>query len=68
MAQRYKYGVRPETEACANCEHFRQHYILDSMGRWEGFIPITEGHCIFRRVKNRKVYDCCEHFEKERGE
>ncbi len=39
MAQRYKYGVRPETEACANCEHFRQHYILDSMGRWEGFIP-----------------------------
>ncbi len=57
-----KYGVEPETEACANCKHFYQHYIWIRCG----YEPIASGHCTYPRVKDRKVYDCCEHFEREK--
>jgi recombinational DNA repair protein (RecF pathway) len=63
MAMRYKYGIGPETEACANCEHFYQHYIWTRYG----YESIAAGHCVYPRVKSRKIYDCYEYFEKERS-
>ncbi len=48
-------GVTPETECCANCEHFRQHYDKDG-----GLI--FAGHCCYPRMKPRKPYNTCKHF------
>lgn len=48
--------VTLETECCANCEHFHQHY------RKDGF-PIFAGHCCYPRMKNRKPDDTCKHFK-----
>jgi len=42
-------GVTPETECCANCEHFRQHYDKDG-----GLI--FAGHCCYPRMKPREPY------------
>lgn len=48
--------MKPSTEACANCEHFVMHY------RKDGY-PLYGGHCVYPRVKDRKVFDVCEHFQ-----
>lgn len=64
MTQSYQCGIEPETEACANCKHFYQHYILS----WAGFDPLEQGHCCYPRLKNRRVTDCCEHFERAKKE
>ena len=62
MAQGYRYGIGPETEACANCKYFIQHYILS----WAGFDPLEWGHCTCPRLKNRKIFDCCDRFERKK--
>ena len=61
MAQGYKFGIGPDTEACANCKHFYQHYVLNP---WTGiFETVAAGHCCYPRVKDRKVDSWCERFE-----
>ena len=47
---------------CINCERFRLHYIQDSEIFGGGYVPISMGHCIHPRVKNRRVTDSCELF------
>jgi len=45
-------------KTCKNCKYFYQHYIKE-----EGKITqIYEGHCIYPRLKKRKIDDHCEHF------
>ncbi len=52
---------------CVNCKHFWQHYICkggpNDTAQW--VVPLHCGHCIYPRVKDRKVYDVCEHFKQK---
>lgn len=60
------FGITKGAECCFNCEHFRQHYILDSLN--PGYCtPTYLGHCTYPRIKNRHVNDTCEHFKKKEG-
>lgn len=52
----YYWNLTKETPLCINCKHFHQHYQRN--GR-----PFNSGHCCFPRLKLRKDYDTCEHFE-----
>lgn len=48
-----------ERKCCATCVHYRQHYILSTMG---SFHPIWYGHCVTPRLKNRDPDEICEHW------
>lgn len=50
------FGMTPETEVCANCTHFYQHYREDGE-------PIYAGHCAYPRMKPRDPFNSCAHFE-----
>lgn len=52
----YCHNLTQETPFCINCKHFYQHYRKDG---W----PFNSGHCCFPRLKLRRDYDTCEHFE-----
>ncbi len=41
---------------CANCAHYYPHYREDG---W----PLGCGHCSYPRMKQRRAYDLCEHWE-----
>jgi len=44
---------------CRNCQHYRQHYLLDS----ETAIPVNCGHCVYPRLKKRKPQSsACRYF------
>ncbi|MDP4120565.1 MAG: hypothetical protein Q8876_05875 [Bacillota bacterium] len=44
---------------CKNCKHFRQHYIKFG----ESYSEISDGHCVYPRLKNRGTdTKACEHF------
>ena len=64
----YYWDRTEEAALCINCRHFYRHYILE---REEGHIgycrPIDCGHCSFPRLKERRAYDTCEHFQKKEG-
>ena len=46
---------------CEKCVHFRRHYIMDKHMYYQ---PISDGHCVYPRLKSRKNTDkACEHFE-----
>lgn len=56
------YGIEKDTECCLNCKHFVKHYTW-----WELMGELRTchgGHCCYPRMKSRKVYDVCDHFEK----
>ena len=57
-------GISLDTQACANCRHFYQHYILDPLSGGRYCVPVHSGHCCYPRFKYRKVSDVCEHFER----
>lgn len=61
MAQSYQSGIRPEIEACLNCKYFIQHYMI-----WVGFDPLEWWHCTCPRLKTRKIFDCCDRFERKK--
>lgn len=54
----YFYELTAETPVCINCKHYYRHYLED--GR-----PLLYGHCRFPRLKPRKAYDTCGHFEQK---
>ena len=54
-------GIEADTEVCANCEHFCRHY------NYHGIL-FYEGHCVYPRIKNRKMTDTCDYFEKRKKE
>ncbi len=45
---------------CANCEHYIAHYSKEG---WD----FGCGHCMHPRLKSRKAYDICEHFESKQS-
>lgn len=49
-------GMTLETNACINCNHFRQHYCKDGT-------LIFCGHCCYPRMKPRNLNDTCGYFE-----
>jgi hypothetical protein len=51
-------GITEETRVCANCKHFKQHYIKED-GR---FVICITGSCIYPSVRNRYVDGCCRNF------
>lgn len=55
------WGIGEETECCANCKYFHQHYRLEQ-GRFA--VPLHCGHCVRPRMKYRKIYEVCEIFER----
>lgn len=57
----YYYNLTPETPFCINCKHFIRHYMKHG-------IPYDCGHCCEPRLKNRRVYDTCEKFEKKEND
>ena len=59
------FVVDTETQCCANCAHFHQHYIRDSWHSRPGmnvFIEILHGHCDSPRLKSRQIMDVCDRF------
>lgn len=50
-----------QVEICMNCKHFYRHYILTK----RRYMPAHYGHCVFPRVKSKKTYDTCGHFERK---
>lgn len=59
------WAIGEETECCGNCKHFVQHYRLEQ-GHFAS--PLHFGHCTKPRMKNRKIYDVCEIFERKERE
>lgn len=48
-----------QTRVCADCIHFRQHYVL--VKGW--YTPTNCGHCVFPRIKVRQsLSKACEAF------
>ena len=60
------WGLSEETEACCNCTHFCQHYILTPANPY--YTPTYRGHGIHPRRKERKVCDVCEHFKRRESD
>ena len=57
-------GFSQDAEICGNGKHFHWHYVIDF--RDPGYcVPIYKGHCAYPRLKDRKIDDVCERFEKE---
>lgn len=56
----------PETECCANCRYFVQHYLREQIGEnvWLG--ETFCGHCFYPRVKVRRRTQWCERFERKK--
>ena len=47
-------------EVCADCVHFRQHYILDE----QSCMTVNCGHCVHSRLKGREpTHRACKAFE-----
>ena len=60
------FNIFPYEEVCANCGHYRQHYIRDLYGR--AYVPCNSGHCVYPRCKERKPgQPGCEHFQMRKG-
>lgn len=53
-------GIDEKTQVCANCTHFVQHFMYDPK---LGYTLMHMGHCVYPRMKERKAYDDCKHFE-----
>lgn len=56
----YYWAMSADAPLCANCKHFYLHYLPH--GEYD-FRPANSGHCCYPRLKLRRVYDTCEHFE-----
>jgi hypothetical protein len=51
-------------EMCVNCRYFHQHYMLvNPLLHRTSFVELPCGHCTYNRIRYKKVYDFCEHFE-----
>lgn len=53
-------SIGVKEHCCVNCRHFHLHYIKND--RTERYTPLCCGHCSFPRIKDRRVYNRCEHF------
>lgn len=52
-----------DEKCCLNCGHFHQHYVKSGMR----FIPISRGHCVYPRSKDRSAEQICKYFEERDG-
>lgn len=59
------FGMTPETQACLNCKYFKLHYVADSTTGYVYATPTYCGHCVYPRLKYRRVDDVCANFERE---
>lgn len=59
--RKYIWNLTEETPFCINCTHFYRHYLQSGKA-------LDCGHCVFPRVKDRKAYDTCEHFQNKYSE
>lgn len=51
---------------CINCKHFHRHYVHKGPPVYTvQWTPLNCGHCAYPRLKDRKAYDTCEHFEQK---
>lgn len=50
---------------CANCRHFRLHYVRLQDNLPEKYMPTAVGHCVYPRLKDRRAYDRCGDFERK---
>lgn len=52
---------------CANCQHYRQYFLLEEeehlYGTRYAFGRTYDGRCVFPRMKNRNPDDVCKYFE-----
>lgn len=46
-------------ECCGTCIHYRQHYVLSTLG---SFHPLWFGHCGTPRMKSRDPDEVCPHW------
>lgn len=60
-------GLSEDSANCGNCQHFVQLYAKEQ-GYPTQFIPCYVGTCTCPRMKSRKVYDTCIHFERRQEE
>lgn len=60
-------GLSEESQNCANCKHFIQHFVLAGIYPNQ-FVPCCSGTCSYPRIKRRKVYDTCVNFAHRNGE
>lgn len=61
-----QHWLLKDVPLCINCEHFCQHYIRGGppiFTIW--WCPLDCGHCIYPRLRDRKAYDTCKHFEQK---
>ena len=49
-------------ELCCNCKHWIQHFVLIK-GKVLMFTPTASGHCVFPKLKSRRMFESCKHFE-----
>lgn len=55
----YQIVIGANEEICANCKYFHPHYIKSG----EKFMRLRDGHCAYRRLKARDVFQSCDKFE-----
>lgn len=55
----------PKVDAatCASCAHFCRHYVRDG----SRFFPLTFGHCICLRTKDRRDSSACPAWTPKKG-
>lgn len=64
MKRTHMISIEFDSQVCANCKHFYQHYVLDSWSR--SYKKIHLGHCVYPRQKEKMVTNGCAHFEPRR--
>lgn len=57
----YFHCFTAETQLCANCVYYYDHYLQDG---W----CLSSGHCVYPRHKLRHAWDTCGHFKNKREE
>lgn len=61
----YYFAMSPDAPQSANCKHFHLHYVPDGI---RGYRPANSGHCIYPRLKLRRVFDTCRYFNGRKEE
>ena len=46
-------------ETCGDCKYFRRHYIRRED---DNYFPLCYGHCVYPRLKKRRIEEYCIHW------
>ena len=60
------YAGDKEAPLCVNCRYFHKHYIRYPWKEKDSapYVEIDYGHCSYPRIKQKRQWDSCDHFEK----